>query len=193
MARLYEQWWQDIRSYTWDELRKFRYYIKAPADEVMLNMILNEPGNAYFDMQDTEKKEDAADIITQAFVAAFKDVKQLQKEGKVKWSDYHKVNLMHLTNLAAFSRMNIPAAGQQGAPNAISLNWGPSWRMIVELGNRPRAFGIYPGGQSGNPAGRYYDNFIDDWNNGKYYPLLFFMAIGEAQKQAVSSWTLDNK
>jgi penicillin amidase len=65
--------------------------------------------------------------------------------------------------------------------------------MIVELGNRPRAFGIYPGGQSGNPAGRYYDNFIDDWNNGKYYPLLFFMAIGEAQKQAVSSWTLDNK
>ncbi len=193
IARLYEQWWQNIRSYTWDELRVYRYYIKAPEDEVMLNMLQNEPANAYFDFQDTRKREEAADIVTLAFMAAFKDVKQLHGEGKVTWGDFHKVNLMHLTNLAAFSKMNIPAAGQQGAPNAVSRNWGPSWRMIVELGDRPKAYGIYPGGQSGNPAGRYYDNFIDDWNKGKYYPLTFFMSIGEAQKQAKSTWQLDKK
>lgn len=193
VARLYEQWWQNIRGFTWDELRKYKYYIKAPDDEVLLNMVVNEPGNTYFDMLDTERKEEAADIITQAFVAAFEDVKQLEKEGKVKWSDFHKVNLMHLTNLPAFSKMNVPAAGQQGAPNAISRNWGPSWRMIVELGDRPKAYGIYPGGQSGNPAGAYYDNFINDWNKGKYYSLQFFMGISEAQEQAVCTWKLDKK
>ena len=193
MARLYELWWQKTRAYTWDELRKFRFYIKAPEDEVLLNMISSDPGNTYFDMQDTEQKEEAADILTQAFVSAFAEVKQSGKEGKVKWSDFHTVNLIHLTNLPAFSRMNLPAAGQQGAPNAVSRNWGPSWRMIVELGDRPKAYGIYPGGQSGNPAGQYYDNFIDDWNKGKYYPLIFFMTISEAQKQAVSTWKLDKK
>jgi penicillin G amidase len=193
MARLYELWWQTIRRYTWDELSNYKFYISAPEDEVMLDLIINDAGNAYFDRQETKKKEEAADIITAAFIAAFLDGKKTTKEGKVKWSDFHKVNLVHLTNLPAFSRMNIPAAGHQGAPNAISRNWGPSWRMIVELGNRPKAYGIYPGGQSGNPAGHYYDNFIDDWNKGTYYPLTFFMAISEAQKQAVSIWTFDKK
>jgi penicillin G amidase len=193
MARLYELWWQIVRRYTWDELNNYRFYIKAPADEVMLDLIINDAANTYFDKQGTKKKEDASDIITEAFIAAFLDGKKTTKEGKVKWSDFHTVNVMHLTNLTAFSRMNIPAGGQQGAPNAISRNWGPSWRMIVELGDRPKAYGIYPGGQSGNPAGPYYDNFIDDWNKGKYYSLKFFMGIGEAQKQAVCTWELKNK
>lgn len=193
MARLYELWWQIIRRYTWDELSNYRFYIKAPEDEVMLDLIMNDPGNAYFDRQETKKKEDAADIITEAFIAAFLDGMQTTKQGKVKWGDFHKVNLIHLTNLSAFSKMNIPAGGQQGAINAVSRNWGPSWRMIVELGDRPKAYGIYPGGQSGNPAGRYYDNFIDDWNKGKYYPLIFFMAIREAREQAICTWKLDKK
>ena len=33
--------------------------------------------------------------------------------------------------------------------------------------------GIYPGGQSGYPGSIYYDNFIDDWVNGKLYDLEF--------------------
>lgn len=188
VARLYEQWWQNIRSTTWDELRNFKYYIKAPKDEVLLNMIMTDPGNAYFDMQESRKKEDAADIITQAFIAAFNDVKQLSKEGKVKWSDFHTVNVLHLTNLPALSRMNIPAAGQQEALNAISRNWGPSWRMIVELGDRPRAVGIFPGGQSGNPVGQHYDNFLDGWNKDSYYQLKYFISDVEASQQCAAVW-----
>jgi penicillin amidase len=43
--------------------------------------------------------------------------------------------------------------------------------MIVQLSANTEAYGIYPGGQSGNPGSPYYDNFIDNWSNGKYYPL----------------------
>ena len=32
---------------------------------------------------------------------------------------------------------------------------GPSWRMVVELAERPSAAVVYPGGQSGNP-GRFF-------------------------------------
>jgi penicillin G amidase len=188
VAWLYEQWWLNIRGYTWDELRNFRYYIKAPLDEVMLNLITSDPGNAYFDMQETTKKEDASDIITQAFTAAFSEAKKFSGQGKVKWSDFHTVNLLHLTNLTALSKMNLPAAGQQEALNAVSRNWGPSWRMIVELGERPRAVGIFPGGQSGNPVGKHYDNFIDSWNKGSYYELKYFMSDAEASQHCNSVW-----
>ncbi|MBC7904230.1 MAG: penicillin acylase family protein, partial [Gemmatimonadaceae bacterium] len=33
------------------------------------------------------------------------------------------------------------------------------------------AYGVYPGGQNGNPGSKYYDNFIDNWAEGKYFPL----------------------
>ena len=40
--------------------------------------------------------------------------------------------------------------------------------MVVELGDEMSAYGIYPGGQSGNPGSKYYDNFIPIWANGDY-------------------------
>jgi penicillin G amidase len=35
------------------------------------------------------------------------------------------------------------------------------------------ARGIYPGGQSGNPGSRRYDDFVSDWAAGKAYDLQF--------------------
>ena len=49
--------------------------------------------------------------------------------------------------------------------------------MIVEMSKPPKAFGIYPGGQSGNPGSKHYDNFIDDWAKGEYYQLEFLQSI----------------
>jgi penicillin amidase len=46
--------------------------------------------------------------------------------------------------------------------------------MVVQLSNPVEAYGVYPGGQSGNPGSRYYDNFVDSWVMGKYYPLHLF-------------------
>jgi len=43
--------------------------------------------------------------------------------------------------------------------------------MIVSLTPETEAWGVYPGGQDGNPGSKYYDNFIDTWAAGKYYKL----------------------
>ncbi len=43
--------------------------------------------------------------------------------------------------------------------------------MIVELTDKTEAYGIYPGGQSGNPGSPYYDTFVDRWVAGKYLPV----------------------
>jgi penicillin amidase len=36
-----------------------------------------------------------------------------------------------------------------------------------------KAWGVYPGGQSGNPGSQFYDNLVDEWRDGKYVQLHF--------------------
>jgi len=44
------------------------------------------------------------------------------------------------------------------------------------------AYGVYPGGQNGNPGSKYYDDFIDQWAGGKYYSLWFMHAEDKTGK-----------
>jgi penicillin G amidase len=53
---------------------------------------------------------------------------------------------------------------------------GPSWRMIAGWAGRagqrrPVATGIYPGGESENPASPWYQNLTADWSDGTYLTL----------------------
>jgi len=114
----------------------------------------------------------------------------MRSEGHTTWASLNKVNIQHMARINAFSRRGLPSPGCPQTINAISSSWGPSWRMVVELGDRPRAFGIYPGGQSGNIGSRHYDDFIDQWNKGRYYPLQFFMSASEAGEHATNTWVL---
>ena len=70
-----------------------------------------------------------------------------------------------------FSRLHLPVGGGKGAINATTNDHGPSWRMIVHMTDGIEAYGIYPGGQSGNPGSRFYDDSVDDWDAGKYHTL----------------------
>ena len=45
--------------------------------------------------------------------------------------------------------------------------------MVVELGPEMRAWGIYPGGQSGNPASRHYMSGVMTWGAGELDSLRF--------------------
>jgi len=52
--------------------------------------------------------------------------------------------------------------------------------MVVELGPEVRAWGNYPGGQSGNPGSRSYDDRVADWAAGRSYELLFLRSADDA-------------
>ena len=57
-------------------------------------------------------------------------------------------------------------------PFSGSGSFGPSWRMVVELGPEVRGWGTYPGGQSGNPASSRYADRIGQWSDGELDTLL---------------------
>ena len=98
---------------------------------------------------------------------------ELEKEGKLEWSLFKATRVSHLTKIPALSRLNLPIGGGVNIVNATSEAHGPSWRMVVHLTDEIEAYGLYPGGQSGNPGSPFYDTFVDYWAAGKYYRLLF--------------------
>lgn len=59
------------------------------------------------------------------------------------------------------------------AEGGMDSEIGPSWRMIAawSRGGRLLAEGIYPGGQSENPASPWYADLVGDWWSGKYLPM----------------------
>ena len=61
--------------------------------------------------------------------------------------------------------------------------------MVVELGEPTQAYGIYPGGQNGNPGSPYYDDFVDTWAKGKY-DTLWVMKPNEGSDPRIR-WTIN--
>ena len=99
----------------------------------------------------------------------------LKKNNKLEWAKYKNTTVYHLlkNNAMPFARSGIMNGGGNGIINATQHDHGPSWRMVVHLTDEIEAYGLYPGGQSGNPGSPYYDSFVDYWAAGKYYKLLF--------------------
>jgi penicillin amidase len=100
------------------------------------------------------------------------------------WGKYKDTRVEHLALLDAFSRLHLPVGGGTNTINATNEKHGPSWRMIVSLTPETEAYGVYPGGESGNPGSKFYDDFITDWALGKYYKL-WVMKESEASDKRV--------
>ena len=70
-------------------------------------------------------------------------------------------------------KQNLFSSGSSEAINATRGGFGPSWRMVVELGPEVKAYGLYPGGASGNPGSPNYDFMVEPWRTGQLFELNF--------------------
>ena len=188
---IWDSWWHKLFYLTWDEFKIDNVALDKPFSYQTIYMLKNYPQDEFMDIKDTPKKETAKDLFLITFKETAKDLINWKAEhGNYVWKDYKATFAGHLLQgLPAFSRFNIPIGGDSNTVNAASENHGPSWRMIVEMTSPPTALGIYPGGQSGNPGSKYYDNFIDEWAAGKYYKLLFMQDLNNT-KGIIATQTL---
>ena len=113
-----------------------------------------------------------------SFVFSFKQacdsVRKLEKTIGAEWYKVKNTSVKHLAKLPAFSYDHLKIGGWGNTINAAKGDHGPSWRMIVQMGKEIEAYGVYPGGQSGNPGSKYYADFLQQWVDGKYNRLEFF-------------------
>lgn len=164
--RLYTNIWQDEFENIPDRL--------YPSAETTMQLLLEDTASRYYDDIHTPVREHLRDMVQRSYKEASDSIKALEKAGQTEWYQVKNTSVNHLAKLPAFSYANLKTSGWGNTINAMKQNHGPSWRMIVSLQqDKITAYGVYPGGQSGNPGSRYYAAFLDYWVTGKYYTLNF--------------------
>ena len=173
---LFDNWFDQLYFNIWDEIREIDDSIDILYPETWRTIALmeNDPENDFFDIKATKEKEQLSDLVNLSFTLMQAEIEAWKEKGNpIEYSVYKQMEVIHLGRIAPFGSGKLPVGGDGSALNAIKRTFGPSWRMVVELGDEVSAYGVYPGGQSGNPGSPFYDNMIDHWVNGKYYKLLF--------------------
>ncbi len=152
---------------------------KRPYEGTLLEGLLRDSSYKFVDNIETPQQETLPDMVTAAFKKAVAELKQLESKKMLEWAKYKSTGVNHLTKIPAFNRKNISTGGGKYCINATKEDHGPSWRMVVSLTEETEAYGVYPGGQNGNPGSKFYDMFVDKWAEGKYYTL-WMMKKGES-------------
>ena len=168
---LFYNYFQEI---LWDEIYDYKDSLVLPIpDSWVTNLILLENNESKFiDIQRTPKIENLSDLCNLAFQKTMED-----STSELEWSDLRGASIPHLTRIPVLSYSfdeNHKVDGYRHTLNAMQSDFGPSWRMVISLEENPYGFGIYPGGQSGNPASPFYKNTIEKWRTGQYDTLYIY-------------------
>lgn len=175
-AIVFNTWWRELMDAIWkDDMKKNGLELKIPRSDVTIDLILHQPESAYYDLQSTAMRESLAEVTFMSFQNAHQKLTaQLGEYGEAwAWRRARGTNIEHVARVPGLGRMKLPTSGNFDNVNAITHSHGPSWRMIVALGPEIKAWGIYPGGQSGNPGSDFYEEAVEKWVAGEYFELLF--------------------
>jgi penicillin amidase len=169
---IFKCWWARLEQGIFDdEFAQTDLPMMRPSESTLLEALLRDTAYKFIDNINTAHKETLKEVVTAAFKKAVPDLLLADKEDRLQWGRYKDTWARHLLRLPALSRTHLMIGGGTNCINAAKQFHGPSWRMVVHLTDKTEAYGVYPGGQSGNPGSPYYDSFIDSWVAGRYYPL----------------------
>jgi penicillin amidase len=187
--------WDSVENAIWgDELAGSTIPLTKPDAYVLLDQ-MNKDSNFSVadDIRTKGKVETLKEQVNLGIENAAKKLVELEKANKLEWASFKATFIQHLTRaLPALNRVNLPIGGGENIINATKENHGPSWRMVVHLTDEIEAYGLYPGGQSGNPGSPYYDSFVDKWAAGEYYRLLF-MSKAKLVENKYAKWHIQFK
>ena len=105
-----------------------------------------------------------------------------------RWGDLHTATFRNATLgksgigpiEALFNRGPFPVGGGEALVNAtgwttgsFEVDWLPSMRMIVDLGNLSNSLTVHTTGQSGHAYSPHYIDMVPLWVSVTYYPMLW--------------------
>ena len=180
-AVLFEAALGELAKLLWDELRPADPSLQRPPypASAIMAILLEDSTSIWWDRAETTGRvEQRDDILASALSAGLAEVTRRYGEpdqGGWRWDRIRHARINHLLYLRSLSALDVPVQGGQHTlnPSSGDGSFGPSWRMVVELGPVVRAWGLFPGGQSGNPASRWYDDRLGRWSDGELDTLRF--------------------
>ncbi len=205
-ATIFEEWMAALFRAIWhDEFGENpdKMPMKMPSADRTIQLLLHEPNARWIDNVATTNKVETLPELAHSSLAAAIDSISAHKGAmgpSWAWNDWKSTSIKHLlggtnSTFDKFSRINVKIGGGKSIVNASSQRNGPSWRMIVQLDaqGKPKAYGVYPGGQSGNPGSTYYDNMVDTWANGKLNELLYLGSAKEPSSRIQKVLVINKK
>jgi penicillin G amidase len=158
---------------------------REPMLEVLEYITREFPSSVWFDDRATPARETCDDILRGSFTAA---VASLAKDfgddvQKWRWGNLNTLRIQALSGQPDLARTGGPIVGTNFTVNPGGdigpVGGGASWRQIIDLADVRRSVGVYPGGQSENPASPHYADQMPLWAAGRYLPIHM---IGDRQK-----------
>jgi len=168
----YEIWWKKFYQLLWDEFKIDTIPVRSP-EAINTIRFLDQEEFEFADIQNTSQKETLTDIVRQSFIYTLDSAKNWQEQTgqEITWGNMKTTSIMHLLRIPALSIMDAGVGGYKNIVNANAERHGASIRIIAEMSNPVKGWVIYPGGQSGTPGSKYYDNLVSKWANGEYIPV----------------------
>jgi penicillin amidase len=165
---MFDEWYTSLVENTWDEISAHGDSLQMTYPEAwrLIDLAAHHPDTFIFDIVETADIETFRDV---ARISLEEVAKKISEESLKNWGEHRPMTISHLAGLSGFGVELKNVGGHSDALNATSSDKGPSWRMIVEMGEPVEARVVYPGGQSGNPGSKFYDNMVDDWAEGRYF------------------------
>jgi len=190
---IFQCWWDSLEVGVWkDDLSRTNPMSPWPEEQTTMGLLKKDSAMKFIDDINTPQKETLYDVVTTALKKASVDLAKNEAEGKLEWTKFKNPTVYHLIkDLKGFARAGLNMGGNGNIVNAVTHSHGPSWRMIVQLSTPTEAYGVYPGGQSGNPGSKFYDDYIDNWVAGRYNKL-WFMRDGDKTDKDVK-WVMKFK
>ncbi len=183
-ATLFENWSKRVFALTFDEMPPDSGLL-APERWKWTALLRDQPDDPIFDVVATRDFRETGAILTQR---AFEELQEeLNGELPKTWAEERDARVPHLGRIPGFGSPLITTGGARTVPRVVGNGFGASWRMVIELGKNPRGWGALPGGASGNPGSRFYDNGFAEWASGGYHEL----TRGKMPDHPIGSWIFE--
>lgn len=195
-ASIFDLWAKRLSYDIWDDdFTIADVPMRYPSRDRTIELIRKDPNSKWFDNVKTSETETLAGLVNESFKFACDSLER--KYGPIgknwNWGDVKGTNVPHLAKIPGFGSKKLSIGGAKSTVNAMSEANGPSWRMVIELGKNVKGHGVYPGGQSGNPGSKFYDNMIDTWAEGKLNPLFFMQSPDDKSGTIISHYKISKK
>jgi penicillin amidase len=179
------------------------YLDRGEFHRMALERLMEQPASPWFDDVSTPEVERRDEIVQRSFKGAIAYLSDRfgDTPSRWTWGRLHTMTFVHnplgqsgigpLEKL--FNRGPIPARGSGYTVDAASfddtepfaMNFGVSYRQIIDLGDWGNSLFIHTTGQSGYPLHRHYADMMAPWQAVEYHPMHFDKASIEADKEGV--------
>ena len=194
-SALFEVWWSRYLGYLYKEvvLSKTAAATMGPPDPTALFSGLEQPHTVFG--SDAQAKRDWV-LLTSLNLAWGYTEKLLGSDpAQWQWGKLHHALITHPFSAAVDgptrAKLNVgpfPKQGGGSTPNMSSYDprdfrqvAGPSFRVVVDVGNWDNSRAVNTPGQSGDPDSPHYRDLTRLWLKGEYFPLLYSRQRVEAE------------